>query len=425
MPTHYTGRVLLILGVLLVSLASIFPLGSLFDPNLTLGQKLGLKPGIDMVGGVSLLYEIKPPEGGGPATIQNEQVINQVMESLKKRVDPNGVMNLIWRPQGANRLEIQMPTSKTAESNKAARDAFGKAQEALENTNVRSAEVLRAVEKLTGDQRRNRLNDLAMGSEPRAKLFGALASTFDQIQDAKKKQDAAKQAELEIQYDNLKKQIDDTNLPASALEATLGLPQQPERDKKLADLKVRNAGFDARLKAIDNFAKAYGEYAKVKGTLDDAADLKRLLRGSGVLEFHILPQFDATAPMQALPPDIAEMVQRLKTRGPVVQARDTMRWFAVDQPEEFRSQTVLDPSGKPYVLAYITGDKSLDQRPGRPPWALEKASPLFDPNSTERKVGFTFDPQGAKYFGDLSGANIGKPLGIVLDDRMISAPTLN
>src|SRR3954469_11404369 len=163
MPTNYTGRVLLILGVLLVAVYCIIPFQSVFDRNLTFGQKLGLKPGIDMVGGVSLLYEIKPPEGA-TTPVQNEQVINTVMESLKKRVDPNGVMNLIWRPQGANRLEIQMPTSKTAESSKAARKAFGDAQDALENTNVRSAEVLRAVEKLTGDQRRNRLNDLAMGS---------------------------------------------------------------------------------------------------------------------------------------------------------------------------------------------------------------------------------------------------------------------
>ena len=35
----------------------------------------------------------------------------QVMESLKRRVDPNGVRNLIWRPQPPNRIEIQMPSS--------------------------------------------------------------------------------------------------------------------------------------------------------------------------------------------------------------------------------------------------------------------------------------------------------------------------
>src|SRR6266550_487252 len=138
MPTNYTGRILLILAVLIISLVAIFPPASVFDSHLTVGQKLGLKPGIDMVGGVSLLYEIKPPEGGTPT--QQGDLTNQVMESLKKRVDPNGVMNLIWRPQGATQLEIQMPTSKNAGESKAKREAFGKAQEALEQTNVRPAD---------------------------------------------------------------------------------------------------------------------------------------------------------------------------------------------------------------------------------------------------------------------------------------------
>jgi len=108
MPTNYTGRVILILTVLILSLLAIFPPGSLFDPKLSFGEKLALKPGIDMVGGTSLLYEIKPPESGG--TVQGN-LAEQVMDSLKKRVDPDGLRNLIWRPQGSTRLEIQMSMS--------------------------------------------------------------------------------------------------------------------------------------------------------------------------------------------------------------------------------------------------------------------------------------------------------------------------
>jgi len=41
-----------------------FRRGGLFDPNLTLiSEKLNLKPGIDMVGGVRLIYQIQPPPG--------------------------------------------------------------------------------------------------------------------------------------------------------------------------------------------------------------------------------------------------------------------------------------------------------------------------------------------------------------------------
>jgi len=58
------------------------------------------------------LYEIKVPEGGGSA--QGANLADQVMEALKKRVDPDGVRNLVWRPQGNTRLEIQMPLTRTS-----------------------------------------------------------------------------------------------------------------------------------------------------------------------------------------------------------------------------------------------------------------------------------------------------------------------
>src|ERR1041385_1135439 len=106
MPQNYSSRFTLIFVVLGVFLYAIFPFG-------TRSPKPNLKPGIDMAGGTSLLYEIKVPEGTTP----DPQLAVQVMESLKKRVDPNGVRNLIWRPQGATRLEIQMPASGNEESN--------------------------------------------------------------------------------------------------------------------------------------------------------------------------------------------------------------------------------------------------------------------------------------------------------------------
>ena len=101
MPTQFTGRITLILIVVLGALWAIFPSGNLRKPD--------LKPGIDMVGGTSLLYEIKQPADGW--NDPNNSLANVVMESLKKRVDPGGLRNLIWRPQGNTRLEIQMPLS--------------------------------------------------------------------------------------------------------------------------------------------------------------------------------------------------------------------------------------------------------------------------------------------------------------------------
>src|SRR5687768_11996373 len=102
MPTNYTQRFILIAAILLVAIWCVFPGAHRGD------FKHNLKPGIDMVGGTSLLYELKLPEG---ASATRTDLVDEVMGALKKRVDPDGVRNLIWRPQGATRLEIQMPMS--------------------------------------------------------------------------------------------------------------------------------------------------------------------------------------------------------------------------------------------------------------------------------------------------------------------------
>jgi SecD/SecF fusion protein len=409
MPTNYTQRFILIAAILLVAIWCVFPGAHRGD------FKHNLKPGIDMVGGTSLLYELKLPEG---ASATRTDLVDEVMGALKKRVDPDGVRNLIWRPQGATRLEIQMPMSREAGESSVKRKAFGEAQAKLEATNVRPGEVLRAVEKLSGDQRRDELEKLEMGSPTRDKLFGALASVWDQIQEAKKTQNAGLQAEKELEYDKLKAQIEDTNVAPAVLEDSLSGPNGKDR---LEELKKKAADFPARLEALDNFAKAYTEYAAVRGNLEDANELKRLLKGSGVLTFHIVVNYDPANP----PPQVREMVDRLLKRGPVVQAGDEMKWFQVDRPEEMQGTPKVPYNGKQWVLAWITNERSMMNRPGLPPWALERAAPHTDPQTGERVVSFNFDPQGARYFGDLSGNHIGQQLGIVLDDRMISAPVLN
>src|SRR3954469_3999626 len=122
MPTNISGRVTLILAILWASLSLIWPtvppsLFWFFHPTQHISLKPNLKPGIDMVGGTSLLYEIKTPEGA-----YQSDLAEQVMESLKKRVDPDGVRNLIWRPQGSTRLEIQMPLTAKSEEAKQQRE---------------------------------------------------------------------------------------------------------------------------------------------------------------------------------------------------------------------------------------------------------------------------------------------------------------
>ena len=55
--------------------------------------------------------------------------------------------------------------------------------------------------------------------------------------------------------------------------------------------------------------------------------------------------------------------------------------------------------------------------------SLTDAQPSFDQNNRPA-VNFRFNPSGARAFGDYTAANIGAPFAIVLDDEVISAPTI-
>ena len=54
---------------------------------------------------------------------------------------------------------------------------------------------------------------------------------------------------------------------------------------------------------------------------------------------------------------------------------------------------------------------------------LTDAQPAFDQNG-QPAVNFRFNPSGGRVFGDYTAENIGRPFAIVLDDKVISAPTI-
>jgi len=70
----------------------------------------------------------------------------------------------------------------------------------------------------------------------------------------------------------------------------------------------------------------------------------------------------------------------------------------------------------PYLLhsrADVTGEELAD------------ASVQLDPETRRPNVAFQMNPRGATLFGDLTGANVGKRLAIVLDNIVQSAPVIN
>lgn len=434
MSQNYAGRLTLIIVVLLIGLFGIpwitdgiFAVHPL-DPKKPLID-LNLKPGIDINGGTSLLYEIKPPPGGGKG---EGNLAEQVAKILKMRVDPSGIRNLVWRPQGDTRLEIQIPrSSKSGADNSGVREQYLKVKADLEKQNVSAAQVISAVEELTGDARAEALKKLESGSASRQALFAQLTALYDQLKakdaeinaakTAKKPQSdidklAVQWAEINGDYEAAKGRIGQYNLSLDELE-TLAASNGPDRAKELAAFKDR---YPERKALIDQFAEVYPKFASAKGSIDDAEDLKRQLRGSGVLEFHIM----VDNPQGEQP----EMVERLKPGGdgPLPQAKDQSRWFEVDNPQQFgRSRQVFPWHGKEYALAWVTPDKSMTHNASGRDWGLESAQFTRDQQSGKPIVTFQFDAVGGNRFGDLTRHNINKPLATILDNRIITAPNIN
>ena len=440
MPTNYTGRITLIVGLLWLALSSIYPqapvsLFRVFNLRAPVSWQNNLRPGIDMVGGTSLLYQIEQPEGSQ----YNPDLAESVASALKRRVDPQGVKNLIWRPQG-NRLEIQMPLSGRAKQAEPIRDAYLKAQQNLESLNVRPAQARAAAEIPDPAARQKRLAELAAGSPQRAKILNNLSDAVQRIAAAREAKDAERQAQAELDLEKVQTQLAATNVAPDDLQRVLDL--KPDAQKPaLAKVNERAADFPQLKQAIDRFQTAYAKYGTVRDSLDSAAALKRDLKGSGVLAFHILASTSGNSGLSLdIPQDeYDEQVQRLKTDGPRYRAGDKLRWFKADQPNEFRSGRNEDGppqlgaatyNGEIYVLSHVDPEHSIDERPGQTPWALESAGKGTD-QLNNRVVDFKFDPQGARYFGDLTGRYLPRAdgqhyrLAVVLDDKIVSAPQLN
>ncbi len=414
MPTKYTGRVLTILVVMYIALSAIYPRApfSIFLPisEQAMSWSHNLRPGIDMVGGTSLLYEIDAPEG-----VQRSGLAEQVATALKRRVDPQGVRNLIWRPQGDTRLEIQMPLTGNSKAAEAIRDEYLSAQGRLSDLNVTPAQVLRVIESSEGEAQEVELARLAQGSEARRAVFADLVAAHNRLKNARESGIIPEIEAAQSDYAAARAGIQDTNLNVEQVNVALDADVDVRR-QRMEEFAERNGGFPQRQEALEAYAAAYDRYKQVRDDIADTASLKRLLQGSGVLAFHIVA-IDLPAT------EYAQWVEKLMTSGPRPRAGDPVRWLQVERESAASGyQTVTGPDGNRYMLVHTSDAKSLDDKDDK--WGLQRAGPGQDDRGG-RAVSFVLDAMGGRLFGELSGAHVGQPLAIVLDEKIISAPRLD
>jgi len=85
---------------------------------------------------------------------------------------------------------------------------------------------------------------------------------------------------------------------------------------------------------------------------------------------------------------------------------------------------VLDSNGNPVWIPATAVNSSGQQVALTGQYLKRNAKVVFAPNTSAPEVAFEFNSEGATLFSQITGRLIGKPLGIFLDNQLISSPTV-
>lgn len=462
MDVQNLNRRLVIIGlVALVGVYLVFP------------PEQRLRPGNDIAGGTSLIYEIDRTDAG-----DDRDLAERVKTQLQRRVDPRGVYDLAWRVLGSDRIEVQMPLPP-----RDARQRFESYQQslrALYSHEITRGRILEAV-RLSSPQREAALQQLArrnadailanpgaLTPEEQTALERLISQRLAALQEVALRYDALRAAEaardaaaatppaedespdaisaadrlrLDLQFRDAREIFEDAllevmafNLNRRHFEEVLGLEEKSGvRKSSLDSFRLRQLDIATEFDAVVTAHTAWR--GQGRQFLDSPADLKRLLRGSGRLEFRILAEPDLTNPMR-----YNALREALKREGRSRLPTEELQWFKIDDPFQFfnwqspdererfvpeaNTTMVVERAGSDfYVLGKTNPNDGLLQR-GTADWKLVSARPDRDERSGGLCVAFALDERGAQRFGRLTEQNIGRQLCILVDDIAYSAPTI-
>ena len=443
---HLVRNSCLVLALLVLLAAYIWPL------NETVRQ------GKDLRGGFSLTYQLQIDP-----SMNASEVMDTTISVLKDRVDPQGTMDLSIVPQGRDRIEITMPVPN--DKVKVLRAEFLAELDEIRSQEMTSRDLDRVL-RLEGDERQAAIEKLSQGHESRKAKLNNLIELSTQEREASDRLRSATEngapaeaideivdevAAKSIQIDQAREELLSGVLFADRLQQILELPDETkyvldanskepfpipsQRKQALDDLKESIPGEAAK---IDEIVQIYDNYHANRKSLDDPSDLIRLLQGSGVLEFRIVPAVGEH-------PEEQQLRQRLREEGPRLAGTRDARWFQIADPTS-QAQTIqqaramlADPSGyfaqpgRPvvveeyegllYILLWDTPRESLTQSPSQRSWRVSRSFETSD-DSGRPAVGFRMDANGAVLLGNLTEANLNKPMAVLLDNKVYTWPNL-
>ena len=448
-----------------------------------------LKPGPDLGGGTSLIYQI---DTQGLEEIEKRDLSQRMITVLRRRIDPANIQNLIWQPQGNTRFEIKMPLASAETRLK--RQDFDKAKRELLEENISAAKIMVSLAK-PAEERAADFNDFTQEDPNRLAILETLANTYDEREGLRNERDKLlselKTSEQEMssaglepnevklnvadwikldvnelavslkefddsnenvemlgeyvkkysdwaevvnkltdeefveKYESAKTALDKLNLTEDQIDFCLEMPEK-SAERRLEIEKLITEFSDREEKIMASVA-AFDEYRPFQGRLDDPKDLQRMLKGAGILEFRILPTTDEP---DVDVDEITRQVELLKTKGPKFASNASKGkyvWCEIESFKEWRiTNSIAAQFGEKYfVLASDQASESLLHKTEGP--RAWKLVRSF-PSTDEmgrRAIGFSLNDKGGILFGKLTGNNIDRPLCILLDGIAISAPSIN
>ena len=448
---------------------------TLYPPNQT------LKPGIDLAGGTSLIYAI---DTEGLTGEEETDLAQRMITVLRRRIDPANIQNLIWRPQGNTRFEIQMPLAN--EETRRRRQAYETALNDLLAKNTNPATIMRSLQ-APQEERGADIESFAQDDPNRLAILEELASIYDQRQQLQGRRDA-----LNGTLGTVKGTFTAAGIDVDRVEANRS-DWAKLSDEALAETLTDFAASEARVAPLTEYVKTYKElvdvlnqlttesglndkYAEAKKKLDqlnltqekissvlgpkegktrteDIEELKTDFPDRAELIAQVTEAFDAYSPFQGqlddprdlqrmlkgagilewriLPPtdrtelsepEIDRSTLALTEKGPKYASDTRYVWREIEDITKWGApDTIFAPFGeKHYVLASNRQDETILHVASGKDWKLQKSYPTTD-QMGRRAIGFHLDDKGGALFYNVTRKNPGRPLCILLDGIAISA----
>lgn len=231
-----------------------------------------LKPGIDLAGGTSLIYAI---DAEGLTNEEQQDLAQRMITVLRRRIDPANIQNLVWRPQGNTRFEIQMPLASKETREK--RQAYKTALDELLAKNINPATIMRSL----GAPAAERSEDIARFAQDdpnRLAILEELVSAHDARQQLQSRRDA-----LNGTLETSKEALSNAGIAVDRVEANRGDWAKLD-EEKLAETLKDFADSEEHVAPLTEYVKTYGELVSVldqltqEGGLNDRyAEAKRKL----------------------------------------------------------------------------------------------------------------------------------------------------